>query len=146
MELKVFIQEEIKRLDQAVHLAQKALKTTVNLQDVYFEAKSSDDATEEEAFTRDTLKYFDANNAIREMELLQLQLGELKSKLIEAKMENDKLLFAGGYLKIIDESIAHIFLKNTLCKLQAEDHHTPDILEETIEEIQNLKEKLQEIA
>ncbi len=145
MQYQVFVENEIKRTDQAVALAQKALKTTVNLRDFYYQLQGPEKVSDADAYTRDTLKYFDANGAFRELELLQLQLGELKNKLIEIKTENDKMLFAGGYLTVIDETIAHIFLKNTLCKLEAKNENTSAVLEESIQELQKLKLALSDL-
>ena len=55
------------------------------------------------------------------------------------------MLFAGGYLAVIDDTIARIFLKNTLCKLQAQNEKTPFIIEDSIQELVGLQGKLEEM-
>ena len=139
-----FIAKELQGVEEAIRLAKKARKTTLDLQDFFNPPKDSDHESALDDFTRDTFKYFDANSAVRQLESLQLQLGDLKEKLIEVKIENDRMLYAGGYLAFIDETIARIFLKNTLCKLLAQNENTPAIIEDSIQELEGLRTRLQE--
>ncbi len=142
-----YIVSQIRNVEEAIRIAEKARRTTDAIQDYYSpqETADSEQADAKKAFYRDAFKYFDANDAIRQLESLQLQLGDLKNKLIEIKIANDRLLFAGGYLAFIDEYISRIFLKNTLCKLQAQNEKTPVIIEDSIQELQGLKARLEEM-
>ena len=146
METMEYIQNQILAVEEAIRLARKARKTTEDLQEFFDPPKDSEAPTAQEDFSRDTFKYFDASSALRQMEGLQFQLGELKEQLIKIKIDNDRLLYAGGYLLFIDEAISRIFLKNTLCKLLAQNESTPVIIEDTIGQLKALKTKLEEYA
>ncbi len=146
MEQMEYIQNQILAVNEAIRLAKKAMKTTEDLQEFFDPSKDSEAVTAQEDFSRDMFKYFDASSALRQMEGLQFQLGKLKEQLIKIKIDNDRLLYAGGYLHFIDEAISRIFLKNTLCKLLAQNESTPVIIEDTIGQLKALKAKMEEYA
>lgn len=140
-----FINEQIWSTEHAIRLARKAQRTAQDLQDVFDPKPETGEALKTEDFSRDTFKFFDANYAIRDLESLQLQLGDLKTKLIEIKIANDRMLYAGGYLLFVDETISRIFLKNTLCKLKAHDDNTPEVIADAITQLEQMKEKLEDV-
>lgn len=136
-----YLREQIAALDQAIMTGLRARKTARSLRDFFsFRNNAKDNANEN--FSQDTLKYYDANNALRELQTLQIQLGEMKKQLIDIKIANDRLLYEGGYLLFIDQAISSIFLKPTLCKLKAQDEYAPKIIDVTIEEMQVLQDRM----
>ena len=139
---KEYIKDQIKALDQAIMTGLRARKTAKSLRGFFFSKDNKPDEPGGDSFSQDTLKYYDANNAFRELQTLQIQLGEMKKQLIDIKINNDKLLYEGGYLLFIDQAISSIFLKPTLCKLKAQDENTPKIIDVTIEEMQMLQDRL----
>ena len=141
MKESTYLQEQIAALDQAIMTGLRARKTAKGLRE-FFVTQEKQLGDVSGSFSQDTLKYFDANNAFRELQTLQIQLGEMKKQLIDIKIANDKLLYEGGYLLFIDQAISSIFLKPTLCKLKAQDDNAPKIIDATIEEMQVLQGRL----
>ena len=141
MKESAYLQEQIAALDQAIMTGLRARKTAKGLRE-FFVTQEKQLGDVSGSFSQDTLKYFDANNAFRELQTLQIQLGEMKKQLIDIKIANDKLLYEGGYLLFIDQAISSIFLKPTLCKLKAQDDNAPKIIDVTIEEMQVLQDRL----
>ncbi len=137
-----YLREQIAAIDQAIMTGLRARKTAKSLRDFFSSKNRELKSTEDSSFSQDTLKYYDANNALRELQTLQIQLGEMKKQLIDIKINNDKLLYEGGYLLFIDQAISSIFLKPTLCKLKAQDENTPKIIDVTIEEMQILQDRM----
>ena len=88
---------------------------------------------------------FDANDTVVQVARLKLQLTEFKKSMINIKIENDQLMLEGGYLPLIDDSIKEIFLSNTLCRMGAKDAAATEILQESLEKLQKLKTRLQEM-
>lgn len=62
--------------------------------------------------------------------------------MIAINIENDQLLLNGGYLPVIDQKIAGVFLANTLCKLKARDATTTVVISQSVQILQELKEAL----
>ena len=140
-----FINEQIWGTEHAIRLAKKAQRTALGLQDVFFPQPDTGTALQKEDFSKDTFKFFDANSALKELESLQLQLGDLKTKLIEIKIANDRMLYGGGYLLFVDETISRIFLKNTLCKLKAHNETTPAVIDDVISQLEQMKAQLEDV-
>ncbi len=137
-----YLQAQIKALDEAIMTGLRARKTAKSLRGFFPSQDKEAGELAGGSFSQDTLKYFDANNAFRELQTLQIQLGEMKKQLIDIKIANDRLLYEGGYLLFIDQAISSIFLKPTLCKLKAQDANAPKIIDVTIEEMQILQDRL----
>ncbi len=143
MEKATYIQEQMKRIDSAVKIAHRAKEISSEIHD-FFQNSQKAVTPKAEDFAEDTFKYFDTNYVQGQLEKLRLSLDDLKKKLIEVKIENDKLLFEGGFLLCIDKKIDDIFLSNTLCLLQADDDNTSRIMDDTITKLTDLKAELEE--
>jgi hypothetical protein len=144
MSANTYIQEQIARVDQAIALGEKALSTANSIHGLFRQSDSekTSKVSQSYAFSQDTFKYFDINDAQEQVARLQLQLTEFKKSMIAIKIENDQLLLNGGYLPVIDQKIAGVFLANTLCKLKARDATTTVVISQSVQILQELKEAL----
>ncbi len=141
MTMDYYYKMQLQNLHDAVNYGKRALEIAKNMQVYYDEAR----ADKEKETSQDVFRYFDSNDAIEQGEWLQLQIKDLKNKMIEVKMENDKLLLDGGFVRCIDSEITEMFLKNTLCKMKAMDPQTMAVLKETVENLEKLFEKVTDI-
>ncbi len=146
MNRETYINNQLKSMDEALVLGRKALDMAEDIQELYCgpAGQRGEGVSEKTAFSRDTFRYFDANDAQQDMARLKLQLNGFKQRMIDIKIENDKLLLEGGYLAEIDREISGIFLKNTLCKLQAQDEKTVPVIREAVETLQKLRDSIAE--
>lgn len=142
---KDYILSQIDRIDTSITLGDNAMKTASSLRGLFgrqaMEARKGHSGSPD--FSRDAFMVFDANDTAVQVARLKLQLSEFKQSMINIKIENDKLMLDGGYLPLIDDKIKDIFLSNTLCRMGAKDAAATDILRESIEKLQELKQGLQ---
>lgn len=141
MSMDLYYKKQLQNLHDAVNYGKRALDIAKSMQ-LYYDEARKDEAKEK---SQDVFRYFDSNDAIEQGEWLQLQIKDLKNKMIEVKMENDKLLLDGGFVRCIDSEITNMFLKNTLCKMKAMDPRTMEILEETVKALEALFEEVTDI-
>lgn len=137
MERNIYKEIQLNSLNQAIKYSEQAIDTAKALQSLFDKDKDSSDSS-----MADSLKYFDVNNAFAMVEWLQLQIKDLKSKLIEIKVNNDNMLLEGGFIRSIDEEIASVFLRNVFCKIKAMDENTVTALEDVRNTLINLKEEV----
>ncbi len=144
MDWETYIRNQIKAMDEALFLGRKALETAEDIQEIFCgpAGQRGEGVSEQTAFSRDTFRYFDANDAQQDMAQLKLQLTRFKQRMIDIKKANDDFLLEGGFLPEIDREIAGIFLKNTLCKLQAQEEKTVPVLREAVESLQKLRDSI----
>lgn len=147
MDNKDYILSQIDRIDTAVTLGENAMKTAASLRGLFgrqtMEQRKGTSGSPD--FSRDAFMVFDANDTVVQVARLKLQLTEFKKSMINIKIENDQLMLEGGYLPLIDDSIKEIFLSNTLCRMGAKDAAATEILQESLEKLQKLKTRLQEM-
>lgn len=132
-------------IDSAIELARNVLKISTHLHSVCDTADKKEEAKNQDAasaYIRDSLKYFDFNDAVSGLSGMMPALKDLKKKLIEIKIENDKMLMDGGYRDDIDIAIANVFKNGTLWNLKTIEKETLDTIKETISALESLKGKL----
>ena len=145
MKSNTYMEEQLSRIDEAIRIAGQVREISAEGRD-FFSTDRVDSTSDAEGFAEDTFKYFDTSYLQGQVEKLRLGLAELKKKLIEIKIENDQLLFEGGFLLCIDQVINRIFLSNTLCLLQAEEEQTETVMVDTIEKLEELRDLILETA
>lgn len=136
-----YINEQIKRIDKAIKLAERVRDLSIELRRFSQQSQKSADVKEDD-FAEDSLKFFDTSYSQGQIERLHLNLDDLKKKLIEIKIKNDELLFEGGFLLSIDKKIGDIFLSNTLCLMQPNDAKALEVMDDTITKLKELREEL----
>ena len=141
MDRETYIRNQIKAMEEALFLGRKALESAEDIQEIFCgpAGQRGEGVSEQTAFSRDTFRYFDANDAQQDMAQLKLQLTAFKQRMIDIKKANDDYLLEGGFIAEIDRVIAAIFLKNTLCKLQAQEEKTVPVIREAVEMLEELK-------
>ncbi len=147
MDKNTYLNDQIKRLDAAIASGERALLSAKNIHELFFSSGSiSSDKTvgpdPEVQSIQDTLMFFDANDIQGQFEMLKLQLRDYKRHMVSIKMINDEYLVEGGFLKIIDDSIQEIFLSTTFCKLDAHDEIAAKNIENSIQKLTDLRDKL----
>ena len=140
MTREIYTGMQLQNIEEAIEYGKRALDTARGLQMNTGMKKDNDPVN---SFSEDTLKYFDANEAFKQVECLSLQFRELKSRLIEIKIQNDRLLLDGGFIPSIDHDIADVFLRNVLCRMNPIDPKLPEAVKDVIETLENIKESLQ---
>lgn len=138
-----YIDEQIKRIDKAIKLAERTRDLSIELRRFSQESAKEVDVKGDD-FAEDTLKYFDTSFSQGQIERLRLNLNDLKKKLIEIKIKNDELLFEGGFLLCIDQQIDDIFLSNTLCLMKPSDSKALAVMDDTIGKLNELRTMLGE--
>ena len=138
---ETYINEQIKRIDKAIKLAERTRDLSIELRKFSQQTQKNADVKGDD-FAEDTLKYFDTSYTQGQIERLHLNLDDLKKKLIEIKIKNDELLFEGGFLLCIDKKIDDIFLSNTLCLMQPNDAKALEVMDDTITKLKELREEL----
>lgn len=130
-------------LDQAIKLGKIALNTAYSIQTLF---KNKDVSNPKDIdFTRDSLKYYDMNDALKQLEWMHLQLKDFKHEMIEIKIANDKMLLEGGFVVSIDRDIAAVFLNHVLCKMDAMDPNTIVAIQDALNTLEQLKKELNEM-
>lgn len=140
MKQETYIRFQLDNINEAISLGKTALDSAKSLQGRF---GNRDTNTEEaDSFERDSLKFYDFNDAIKLLEWMPVQLKDFKNQMIEIKIANDKMLLEGGFIPAIDKEIAHIFLSHTLCKMKAMDPTTIEAIQDAINTLEKLKGEL----
>lgn len=145
MKPEEYARKQIRGISEAITAARNVYKTAEEIRELG-SRKNLGPVSEEEDFSRDTFKYFDANDAQGQVEGLRLQILDLKRHLINIKVENDKALLNGEFLFVIDRKIAEIFMDHSLSRLKAVDGRVLEVMKSVIRELTELKDQLTEIA
>lgn len=143
MTQELYLNLQLHNIDVAISSAKRALDAARTLQAIF--GNKDTDRQDKGSFTKDALRYFDSNDAIKQIEWLQLQIKDLKNKLIEIKIENDKMLLEGGFVQAVDRDIAYVFVHHRLCKLQGLDPATVVALQDVIKTLEQLKDELRAV-
>lgn len=139
-----YIKKQLANIDSAITSAEELLRASANLHRVCDIAEEKENFRKDDAskFFRDSLMYFSFNSAAAELSHEKERLNDFKEKLIEIKLDNDRMLYEGGYRKDIDDAIANTFLSHTLCKVQVIDEKVLGTVRDAIEMLKKMKEDL----
>ena len=138
-----YISLQLANIDEAISLGERLLDTSVRLHRVCdTAAKKVTRQDEASAFFRDTFKYYDFNDAAREISGMPTNLKDFCEKLIEIKVANDRMLIKGEFKLVIDEEIRKMFFDNDLCYVRIIDEKVLKAVKGALETLARLKEEL----
>lgn len=138
-----YIAKQKANIDQALVSGKELLRASASLHKVCDTADKDATRNDEKLnYMRDSLQYFDFSSTAAELASMPDTLNTFKKHLIEIKIDNDKMLYEGGYRKDIDETISRIFLSHTLCKIKIIDKAVLDAVRDALAALDELKASL----
>ncbi len=130
-------------IERSLTLGRELLRVSASLHgvanDAFAEKENNDSA---KGYLRDAFQYYSFNDSAVELAREPELLNKFKQSLIDIKIENDKMLFEGGYRKDIDEAISNIFLSHTLCKIRLIDRAVLDTVVDALQVLEKMKSEL----
>ena len=138
-------QEEYKaaqrnNIDRALKEGKEFLRVSASLHEVCDTADTSEtrnDGTKN--YYRDTLMYFDFNDAVTDIAGMPGALNDFIQQVVDIKIENDRRLLSGDYIFELDNIIARFFEMHDLRGVKVVDETVLSAVRDALQMLEELK-------